>query len=86
MTQFAKETGINWVDRKANSKDFVAIQKGKGCSSAVGRQGGPQILSLSSKYYLNKVLPISTKPNNALEVFTGVAVLMYNRRRKILYV
>ena len=50
MTQFTKETGIKWVNKDANTKDFVAIQKGRGCSSPVGRQGGAQILSLGNNY------------------------------------
>jgi hypothetical protein len=46
MNQFAKETGINWVPRKAGNKDFVHIQQGSGCSSNVGKTGGRQTMNL----------------------------------------
>jgi hypothetical protein len=46
MTQFAKETGINWVPKQSGNKDFVNIQPGTGCSSRVGKTGGAQPLTL----------------------------------------
>ena len=46
MNQFAKETGINWVPKNAGNKDFVHIQRGRGCSSHVGKSGGQQTMNL----------------------------------------
>ena len=46
MSQFAKETGINWIPKQAGNKDYVNIQRGKGCSSDIGKTGGAQPLSL----------------------------------------
>ena len=48
MNQFAKDTGIKWVPRTGNDKNFVNIRSGKGCQSMVGKrqQPGPQELSL----------------------------------------
>ncbi len=48
MNQFAKDTGIKWVPRTGDDKNFVNIRRGKGCQSVVGKreQPGPQDLSL----------------------------------------
>jgi hypothetical protein len=46
MSQFAKETGINWVPRTAANKDFVSIRRESGCFSDIGRGGGAQTMSL----------------------------------------
>jgi hypothetical protein len=50
MSQFAKETGINWVPRQQGAKDFVNIQRGSTCESMVGRTGGAQRMSLGERY------------------------------------
>ena len=60
MSQFAKETGINWVPRTAGNKDFVSIRRENECSSAIGRMGGAQTLYLGEiifrplNFYINK--------------------------------
>lgn len=42
-----QETNVNFINRK-NSKDYVAFVKGdKNCYSAVGRNGGKQLITLS---------------------------------------
>ncbi|CAL8091368.1 unnamed protein product [Orchesella dallaii] len=37
-----------WPNSAKPSGDYVRIKKGNGCSSAIGRQGGVQLMSLSS--------------------------------------
>ncbi len=52
MNQFAKDTGIKWVPRTGNDKNFVNIRSGKGCQSMVGKmqEPGPQELSLGKTF------------------------------------
>ncbi|XP_076358916.1 zinc metalloproteinase nas-15-like [Tachypleus tridentatus] len=43
--EYEKKTCIRFVPR-SNEQDYVQITGGSGCSSAVGRNGGPQVLTL----------------------------------------
>lgn len=51
-------TCVKFVERK-RAKDFVVIRRGAGCSSSVGRQGGPQWMTLQpSKCFRSKGIVI----------------------------
>ncbi|XP_045583756.1 zinc metalloproteinase nas-4 [Procambarus clarkii] len=47
VAEFHKKTCIRFVERVTQA-DYVHILRGQGCSSAVGRSGGPQVVSLGA--------------------------------------
>ncbi|XP_077546424.1 astacin-like metalloprotease toxin 5 [Haemaphysalis longicornis] len=56
MNEIENKTCVRFVERK-REKDYVSLIRGSSCSSSVGRDGGPQTLSLGSGcFYKGTVL------------------------------